>query len=175
MPDGNASGAGYAQTGLQSLKRLASGENDVLRAVDGSATYYGWDDLVATLRAIVIYERARAPLVQINVAETDTRINPNNHADHLMTAKVALDAVTHFSCVRRVYYVDYASSRLPQNLDAQQRDMESSVFAVTLAGIQALDHRTSWHHYDRSFVGRNYFRVQEPVGRCDTSVMAAAH
>ena len=88
---------------------------------------------------------------------------------------VALDAVTHFSCVRRVYYVDYASSRLPQNLDAQQRDMESSVFAVTLAGIQALDHRTSWHHYDRSFVGRNYFRVQEPVGRCDTSVMAAAH
>ena len=33
--------------------------------------------------------------------------------------------------------------RLPQNLDAQQRDMESSVFAVTLAGVQALDHGTS--------------------------------
>ncbi len=67
------------------------------------------------------------------------------------------------SCVRRVYYVDYASSRLPQNLDAQQRDMESSVFAVTLAGVQAFDHSTSWHHYDQSFVGRNYFRVQEPA------------
>ena len=175
VPDGNASGAGYSATGFQSLKRLAGGENDTLRAVDGSTTYYGWNDLVATLRAIIFYERGRAPLVQVNVAETDTRINPNDHADHLMTAKVALDAVTNFSCVRRVYYVDYASSRLPQNLDAQQRDMESSVFAVTLAGIQALDHRTSWHHYDRSFVGRNYFRVQEPVGRCDTSVMAAAH
>ena len=175
VPDGNASGAGYSATGFQSLKRLAGGENDTLRAVDGSTTYYGWNDLVATLRAIIFYERGRAPLVQVNVAETDTRINPNDHADHLMTAKVALDAVTNFSCVRRVYYVDYASSRLPQNLDAQQRDMESSVFAVTLAGIQALDHRTSWHHYDRSFVGRNYFRVQEPVGRCDTSGMAAAH
>ena len=175
VPDGNASGAGYSATGFQSLKGLAGGENDTLRAVDGSTTYYGWNDLVATLRAIIFYERGRAPLVQVNVAETDTRINPNDHADHLMTAKVALDAVTNFSCVRRVYYVDYASSRLPQNLDAQQRDMESSVFAVTLAGIQALDHRTSWHHYDRSFVGRNYFRVQEPVGRCDTSGMAAAH
>ena len=65
-----------SETGFQSLKRLASGENDILRAVDGSATYYGWDDLVATLRAIVVYERGRAALVQINVAETDTRINP---------------------------------------------------------------------------------------------------
>jgi hypothetical protein len=77
--------------------------------------------------------------------------------------------------VRKVYYVDYASSRLPQNLDARQRDMESSVFAVTLAGIQALDHKTSWDHYDRSFVGRNYFRVQEPLGRCDAPVLAAVH
>ena len=65
--------------------------------------------------------------------------------------------------MRRVYYVDYASARLPENLDAQQRDMESSVFAVTLAGVQALDHGTSWRHYDHSFVGRNYFRVQEPA------------
>jgi len=127
------------------------------------------------VRASVVYERGRAGLVQINVAETDARINPNDHADHLMTAKAALDAVSNFSCVRRVYYVDYASSRLPQNLDAQQRDMESSVFAVTLSGIQALDHKTSWDHYDRSFVGRNYFRVQEPVGRCDTPLVAAAH
>ena len=175
VPDGNASGAGYPETGFQSLKRLASGENDILRAVDGSATYHGWEDLVATVRAIIVYERGRAGLVQINVAETDTRINPNDHTDHLMTANAALDAVSNFSCVRKVYYVDYASSRLPQNLDAQQRDMESSVFAVTLAGIQALDHKTSWDHYDRSFVGRNYFRVQEPVGRCDTPMVAAAH
>jgi hypothetical protein len=53
--------------------------------------------------------------------------------------------------------------------------MESSVFAVTLAGVQALDHGTSWDHYDRSFVGRNYFRVQEPAGRCEAPVMASAH
>src|SRR5215475_4083091 len=176
VPDGNASGAGYPVTGFQSLKRLASGESNVLRAVDGSTTYYGWDDLVATIRAIISFERAKAALAQVNVAEIDTRINPNDHADHLMTAKAALDAVKDLSCVRRVYYVDYASSRLPQNLDAQQRDMESSVFAVTLAGVQAFDHGTAWHHYDQSFVGRNYFRVQDPVGRCDAPVttMAAA-
>jgi hypothetical protein len=173
-PDGNASGAGYAETGFQSLKRLATGENNILRAVDGSAAYEGWEDLVATLRAIIAYERGGARLIQVNVAETDKRINPQDHTDHLMTAKAALDAVKEASCVRKVYYVDYASSRLPQNLDAQQRDMESSVFAVTLAGIQAMDHSTSWHHYDHSFVGRNYFRVQEPGGHCGAAVTAMA-
>jgi hypothetical protein len=145
-----------------------------LRAVDGSAAYEGWEDLVATLRAIIAYERGGARLIQVNVAETDKRINPQDHTDHLMTAKAALDAVKETSCVRKVYYVDYASSRLPQNLDAQQRDMESSVFAVTLAGIQAMDHSTSWHHYDHSFVGRNYFRVQEPGGHCEAAVTAMA-
>jgi LmbE family N-acetylglucosaminyl deacetylase len=174
VPDGHWSGDGYYETGFQSLKRLATGENDILRAVDGSATYHGWADLVDTLHAIVIYERERSTVVQINVAETNTRINPKDHSDHLMTAKAALEAVKDLSCVRRVYYVDYASSRLPQNLDAQQRDMESSVFAVTLAGVQALDHGTSWRHYDQAFVGRNYFRVQEPAGHCDTAVTTTA-
>lgn len=176
VPDGHWSGDGYYETGFESLRRLSSGENDILRAVDGSATYHGWSDLVATLKGIIAYERGQAALIQLNVAETDTRINTKDHSDHLMTAKAALDAAKGLSCVRRVFYVDYASSSLPQNLNAQQRDMESSVFAVTLAGVQALDHSTAWHHYDQSFVGRNYFRVQDPAAPCDSAVttMAAA-
>jgi hypothetical protein len=70
--------------------------------------------------------------------------------------------------------VDYASSRLPENLDARQRDIENSVFAVTLAGVQALDHVTDWRHYYQSYVGRNYFRVEEPVGACTASATAVA-
>ena len=44
--------------------------------------------------------------------------------------------------------------------------MESAVFAVTLAGVIAFDQRTAWHYYDQSFIGRNYFRVEEPKGDC---------
>ena len=178
VPDGDASGAGYYDTGFQSLKRLADGSNDLLAAIDGSTAYHGWQDLVTTVREIVDYERGRAPAVQINAAELDARINPYDHSDHLMTAKAALDAVQDLACMRRVFYVDYASSNLPENLNAQQRDMESSVFAVTLAGVLAFDHGTSWHHYDESFVGRNYFRVQEGVDRCDagkTEIAVAQH
>jgi len=166
LPDGNGSGAGFAGTGFQSLKRLASGEINTLAAIDGSTVYRGWSDLVATVREILNYERGDIPLAQLNVPDPDRRINPDDHSDHLMTAKAALDAAKDLNCVRRVYFVDYASSNLPENLNGLQRDMESAVFAVTLAGVMAFDHGTSWSHYDRSFIGRNYFRVEEASARC---------
>jgi hypothetical protein len=174
VPDGNPSGTGYFETDFQSLKRLRSGANDTLAAVDGSTVYHGWGDLVGTMRAILIYERGDAALLQINVAELNRRINPGDHSDHLTTARAALDAVKGLPCVRRVSYVDYASSKLPQNLSPEQRDMESSVFAVTLAGVLAFDHGTAWHHYDESYVGRNYFRVVEPAGVCGAETTLAS-
>jgi hypothetical protein len=166
VPDGNALGSGYPDTGFQSLRRLSGGENNELAAIDGSTVYHGWTDLVATVRAIVVYERGKAGLLQINAAELDPRLNPRDHSDHLMTAKAAYEAAAGLACVRRVSYVDYASMDMPPNLNAEDRDLESSVYAVTLAGVLAYDHGASWHHYDESFVGRNYFRVVEPAGAC---------
>jgi hypothetical protein len=166
VPDGNPSGTGYFDTGFQSLRRLYTGANDELAAIDGSTVYHGWDDLVSTVRAILVYERGKAGLLQVNAAELDPRLNPRDHSDHLMTAKAAYEAAAGLSCVRRVSYVDYATMHMPPNLNAKQRDLESSVFAVTLAGVLAYDHGASWHHYDESFVGRNYFRVVEPSAGC---------
>jgi len=166
LPDGNLSGAGFAGTGFQSLKRLADGDIATLAAVDGSTVYHGWSDLVATLRDIIAYERDRAPLIQLNVADLDARINPGDHADHLMTARAALAAAADMDCVRRAYYIDYASANLPENLSAHERDMASAVFGVTLAGVIAFDQNTAWTHYDQFFVGRDYFRIDEAAGRC---------
>ena len=166
VPDGNPLGGGYSDTGFQSLQRLASGENNDLAAIDGSTVYHGWNDLVATVRAILVYERGKAGLLQVNAAELDPRLNPRDHSDHLMTAKAAYEAAAGLACVRRVSYVDYASMNMPPNLNAEERDLESSVYAVTLAGVLAYDHGASWHHYDESFVGRNYFRVVEPNEAC---------
>jgi hypothetical protein len=166
LPDGNPHGTGYFETDFQSLRRLQNGQISTLAAVDGSTVYHGWDDLVATVRAILRHERGRAMLLQINAAELNQRRNPDDHSDHLMTARAAFDAAKDLPCVRRVSYIDYASSRLPQNLSPAQRDMESSVFAVTLAGVLAFDHGTAWHHYDKSYVGKNYYRVVEPSGVC---------
>jgi hypothetical protein len=175
VPDGNPQGTGYPHTGFQSLKRLASGENNTLAAIDGSTIYHGWNDFVATVRAILTYERGTARLVQINAAELDTAINPHDHADHLATAKAAFAAANGMSCTRLVSYVDYASMNLPPNLNARERDLESSVFAVTEAGVLAMDHGSEWDQYDKSFVGRNYFRVVQKAACGATTEMAAKH
>jgi hypothetical protein len=167
LPDGHPSGAGFAGTGYQSLARLVSGQITTLTAVDGSTTYRGWRDLVSTLRALIDFERGGAPAVSVNVAELDSTINPNDHSDHLMTAKAALATATGLECANRLYYVDYASSKLPENLDEQERDMESSVLAVTAAGILAFDHTSIWARYYQSYLGRNYFRVERGSGHCD--------
>jgi hypothetical protein len=44
--------------------------------------------------------------------------------------------------------------------------MKCAVYAVTLAGVLALDHPTAWQHYDHNFVGRDYFRAEETCGPC---------
>jgi hypothetical protein len=57
----------------------------------------------------------------------------------------------------------------------EQRDMESSVLAVTGAGILALDHANVWHPYHRSYLGRNYFRIEEGTGPCSGPGSNALH
>jgi hypothetical protein len=173
LPDGHPAGLGFPGTGYQSLARLAKGEIQVFSAVDGSTAYRGWADLLSTLRAIVDFERGSARSVQLNLPEPDATINPGDHSDHLMTAKAVLDAAKDLSCARRVYFVDYASRIMPENLIGQQRDMESSVLAVTGAGILALDHANVWHPYHRSYLGRNYFRVEEGTSPCGDPVADA--
>ena len=167
LPDGSPSGAGYASTGFQSLRRLAGADIATIAAIDGSAVYRGWADFVSTIHAIVEFERGQAPAVQLNVSELDATINPKDHSDHLMTAKAALQATAELACASRRHYVDYASAKLAANLDAQQREMESSVVAVTAAGISALDHGSIWQPYYRSYLGRSYYRVEAGQGRCD--------
>ena len=173
LPDGHPAGVGFPGTGNQSLERLAKGEISVTTAIDGTTAYKGWPDLVSTLRAILDYERGGARSVQLNVSETDARINPGDHSDHLMTAKAALESVNDLACARRVHYVNYASAALPENLVGQQRDMESAVLAVTGAGILTLDHANIWHPYHRTYLGRNYFRIEESKGACNGPVPAA--
>lgn len=135
LPDGNPTGTGYVDTGYQSLSRLADGQIRTFTAIDGTASYHGWTDLIATLRSVIDFERGHASLVQLNVPELDPVRNVNDHSDHLMTARAALDAAEDMTAARRLHYVGYASAKLPENLTGQSRDMKCAVYAVTLAGV----------------------------------------
>jgi hypothetical protein len=172
-PDGNPQGSGYDGTGRQSLLRLSTGENPVLTAVDGTTTYRGWKDLTSTVRALIDYERADAPDVQLNFAERDAHRNPGDHADHQATAQLAIDAAQGLTCARRLHFIDYASADLPENLSGMDRDRTSAVFGVTVSGLRAFDHLNYWQHYDEAYVGRNYHRVEEGKGPCQSDDLQA--
>ena len=159
LPDGSPEGGGYAETGHQSLKRLADDEIATLTAIDGTATYQSWRALVATLRAMIEAEREAAVSVDLHLPEIDPALNPNDHPDHVMTGKLALAAAQGLGGMRLVHHLGYACGERPENLGGYERDMKCAVYAVTLAAMQSLDHSTNWSHYDQSFVARDYCRV----------------
>jgi len=164
LPDGSPGGTGYAGTGYQSLKRLAEDKIGTISAIDGTTSYRRWADLVATLRRIIDFERGQTRSIYLNVPERDPAINPGDHSDHFMTAKAALGASEKLAGARRLHYMGYAGAKFPENLSGRDRDMKCAVYAVTLAGVLAFDHPIAWQHYDQSFIGRNYFRVEEDRG-----------
>jgi len=161
LPDGNPAGSGYPETGNQSLQRLANGDIDTCTAIDGSAAHHGWADLVATLCAIVDVEGARCAAIDLHIPEPDPVINPGDHADHLATARAALDAAGWRTSARWHYHLGYSSAALAENLTPQQRDMKCAVFAVTVAGVLALDHGATWRQYDQAYAGRSGVRIEE--------------
>ena len=162
LPDGNPEGTGYMATGHESLKRLAEGAIDTMTAIDGSATYRGWDDLTATLRGLIEAERGRAARLELHVPESDAALNPGDHADHMFTAKAVRDA-THGMTARLIHHVGYASAERPENLAAADRDMKCAVYAVTMAGVLALDHPVPGSTTTTLYVGRDYWR-EERIG-----------
>lgn len=158
LPDGSPAGTGYAETGWQSLQRLAEGKIDTLTAIDGAASYRGLSDLIATVRALIERERNGAPAT-LHLPDPDTAINPGDHSDHYLTAKAALDAAQGQSGVERVAHLGYAGMNRPENLSLEDRDRQNAVYAVTLAGLAAGGHPSAWQHYDGEFIGRGYSRI----------------
>jgi len=158
LPDGNPDGGGYTATGLQSLKRLAENDVTTMTAIDGSADYFGWADLTAMLRALVIGE-SEGRIPDLHIPELDATINPGDHADHRFTARAVRDAIDGLPA-RVFHHMGYAAGERPENLTGEDRDLKCAVYAVTMAGVLALDHTVAWRHYDALFAGRDYWREE---------------
>ena len=166
LPDGNPQGTGYSTTGQQSLKRLRDGAISKITAIDSSTAYQGWNDLKATLRALIDHERGNAVSVWVNLSDTDTVKNVGDHQDHLHTARGVLEAIADLPCINKVFYLDYVTERLPENMSASEREIEAGTFGALVVGLTALDHRSPWDTLHRSWLSRHYFRTEPGTGQC---------
>src|SRR5438046_9635514 len=95
LPDGKRDAPGYASYGNQSMRRLRSRKISTITAVDGSAAYSGWADLVASV-AEILGETGDAGSI-IHTTDPSVALNPHDHFDHRMAGLLVDESRMHSS------------------------------------------------------------------------------
>ena len=159
LPEGNDDGNGYRATGNQSLKRLRDGEISKITAVDSSATYQGWTDLVQTIQRIIIAETSGFSYATLNIPETDISRNPDDHNDRLLVGDLAEQASKDLTCLKQYSWLGYSSADKPMDLSIDQLINYSAVFACNVAGTIQGGYRSNWDATYKQWIGRGEART----------------
>ena len=166
LPDGNFNGAGYPSTGNQSLQRLHHGMISTITSVDAKLTFHGWEDLVETLVNLTVYEARGSAVVWVNVPDPRLDLNWLDHSDHRYTGICMLEASKTLPCVHKALFVNYPTAWMPRNLNTEALIVEAAVWGVTTSGLSDTYHRNTFDSLHKSWLGRNYFRVERGTGSC---------
>ncbi len=165
LPDGGGNGAGSQLTGFKSLQRLKTGAITSIGAIDGSTTYFGWDDLKQTLLQIVLNEKSTGYATWVYAPGLGTS-NAGDHSDHIYSSTAIQEAVANYLWVGINEFIDYASGGQPANLTSLQQSDAAGAFASYVWGLNSAqyvgnfdDGHKSWLPVDFSTVKRN------PVGQ----------
>ena len=126
LPDGKRDGLGFARQNYQSLRKLRGRKIAAIAAVDGSASYSGWEDLTATVRELI--ERGfTGGEITIHTTDPSIAANPHDHFDHRMTGLLVVDVRKTRSWNAR-YYVGYALATRAPNRSADQAREKTAIF-----------------------------------------------
>lgn len=112
LPDGY-NGSGTTAYNNESLTQLRDSQKSIT-AVDKSTSYTSWSDFTNTLKAIMDYEKGLVGQSNpwVNVADFDSSLNPNDHADHKATSD-AVASFAHGTYTRGLYVTYDSQNRAP--------------------------------------------------------------
>ena len=165
LPDGNRDGKGFAETNGESLMKLRRGEIQSITAVDNSTQYYGWGDLVQTVRQIVKNESVNFEQAWLYLDSTDPKYNSKNHKDHNGASEAALDAVKNMPWVGVAEWMSYASNKKKSNLTSEEYENAVAVFSVYCHTLSSKGFPFVFDSLHRSWLSMDYSRVYRyPVG-----------
>ena len=145
LPDGNRNGAGFARNQFESLRKLRANQVSFISAVDSSTRYTDWQDLNATVSALVrmVADSARSGLL-LHTTDPSIRINPHDHYDHRMAGKL-IESLLRANGWPGRYYVGYALAMRAPNRTTQQRQEKTEVFAAYDREMKLIN--PSWSAY----------------------------
>lgn len=143
LPDGKRNGTGFERYGHQSLRKLHLKTGRTITAVDRSATYDGWSDLVETVTELTGLNRGDTNLT---VHTTDPRVtsNPHDHFDHRMAGLLVADA-RRSNRWNASYYVGYAVATRAANRTSEQALAKTMIFRAYDAEMIAAN--KTWSAY----------------------------
>jgi LmbE family N-acetylglucosaminyl deacetylase len=170
LPDGNMYGDGFERYQFKSLQNLKEGAISTIHAIDGTAHYNGWQELVATVGAILEQEIGDHTQISLHIADTNTISNHDDHSDHQHAAQAINEWLEHAPqsgrCFKIYEHLDYAIADLPQNLDVVALRNNSGSFAV-LTAYQQL--KMGYHHWNEAharYLGRDYVTTRTIPDDC---------
>jgi hypothetical protein len=166
IPDGNIVTGTVFTPHPQSLTKLRAGEIAATEAIDGSARYVGWNDLVATLDAIVVSEQVAGSGLKLHIAELDETINAGDHPDHRATAFAMEDVAKLHPCAPLMRHVEYATRDLPVNVAGTDYMIDVGTWAATASGLSDNYAKATWESGHNAWLGRSYSRTQPPAPGC---------
>ncbi len=138
LPDGNL-GSGYGSTGFESIERLWEGEISVINSIDGENSYTA-SELSWLMTEVLNVHQPQMLLVQ----DYDSDTVASDHSDHSHTAHFAMQAQESYDSPHVVRsYVEYASSSLPANLDAETIQENIAVLEA-YAQYDGIDPYSDW-------------------------------
>jgi LmbE family N-acetylglucosaminyl deacetylase len=126
LPDGRRNGSGFSRYSYQSLRKLRAKRIGSLSAVDSSALYTDWADLLSAVE-ILIGQGSPDRIVTVHTLDPNIVVNPHDHFDHRMAGLLVADA-------RRknrwnvVYYTGYALATRAPNRSTDQARQKVSIF-----------------------------------------------
>ena len=160
LPDGNYYGPGYPVHDNKSLQKLLKGEVSDIGTVDKSTSYKDRSDLSKTITELLRSERTTGDTLRLNIAETDSLVNPGDHSDHRYSSHLmqglAKDAGTNI--IR--YYIEYHSNTLPMNVFPEDYLISAGVWGATASGLSDMEHYSTWDATHNSWIGRQYYREE---------------
>jgi len=151
----------------QALERLRTGAAAEADAIDGSARYAGWSDLVATLEAVIASELEPGSALNLHFPELDERRNPGDHPDHRAVAFAMEEVAARLPCARVSRHQGYATRDYRLNVTDADYLVDVGTWAATASGLGDLDAGSTWDPDHNAWLGRDYWWTQEPTGTCD--------
>jgi hypothetical protein len=126
LPDGKRNGAGFARHAYQSLRKLRTKKIAAITAVDGSATYRGWTDLVSTVGELIEADSGGSDIA-VHSSDPSITINPHDHFDHRITGLLVEDLRKKLGLNTR-YYLGYALGTRAANRSTDEAREKAAIF-----------------------------------------------